>query len=75
MKSYKIDMTIDEIEAMMKNNGYGLLRKIEDEGWMGIEYLKSEDGDGTHKISVIRKFYNRHKPHQKIDDKGQLKLI
>ena len=68
-------MTIDEIEAMMKNNGYGLLRKIEDEGWMGIDFLKADGLDGTHKISVIRKFYNRHKPHQKIDQHGQLKLI
>ena len=68
-------MTIREIEAMMETNGYGLLRKIENEGWMGIEFLKADGLDGTHKISVIRKFYNRHKPHQKIDEKGQLKLI
>ena len=75
MKSYKIDMTIDEILVMKRTNSYGLLRLIEDSGWMGIEYLKAEDGDGTHKIYLIRSFYNRHKPHQKIDEKGQLKLI
>jgi hypothetical protein len=75
LKSYKIPLTISEIEAMKKNNSYGLLRLIEDSGWMGIEYLKAEDGDGTHKIYLIRSFYNAHKPHQKIDENGQLKLI
>ena len=69
-------MTIDEIEAMMKNNGYGLMRKIEDEGWMGIEFLKADGDDGTHKISLIRKFYNKNKPKKIIDtDTNQYKLL
>lgn len=49
---------------------------IEDNGWMGIEYLKDEDGDGTHKIHLIRKFYNQNKPKKSIDkETGQYKLI
>lgn len=69
-------MTIDEIKAMMKNNSYGLLRMIEDKGWMEIQYLKSENGDGTEKIYLIRKFYNQHKPQKRIDrETGQYKLI
>jgi hypothetical protein len=47
---------------------------IEDSGWMGIEYL-TPDGDGMHKIYLIRSFYNRHKPQKRIDENGQLKLI
>jgi hypothetical protein len=47
---------------------------IEEENWMGLEYLIPDD-DGMHKIYLIRSFYNKHKPHQKIDEKGQLKLI
>lgn len=61
---------------MIKNNSYGLYCMIEDNGWMGIEYLKDEDGDGTHKIHLIRKFYNQHKPKKSIDEEtGQYKLI
>jgi len=75
LKSYEIDITIDEIKAMMKTNGYGLLRKIEDEGWMAPEFLKADGLDGTEKIHLLRKWYNQHKPHQKIDEHGQLKLI
>jgi len=76
LKSYKIPLTISEIEAMKKNNSYGFLRLIEDSGWMGIEYLKAEDGDGTHKIYLIRSFYNSHKIKQPICEKtGQMKLL
>jgi hypothetical protein len=74
LKSYNIPLTIDEIEAMKKNNSHGLFRLIEDSGWMGIEYL-TPDGDGMHKIYLIRSFYNRHKPQKRIDENGQLKLI
>jgi hypothetical protein len=60
---------------MKKNNSYGLLRLIEDSGWMGIEYL-TPDSDGMHKIYLIRSFYNSHKIKQPICEKtGQLKLI
>jgi hypothetical protein len=74
LKSYNIPLSIDEIEAMKKNNSHGLFRLIEDSGWMGIEYL-TPDGDGMHKIYLIRSFYNRHKPQKRIDENGQLKLI
>lgn len=73
--SNPIPYTPDQIRELIKHQPNRLYHEIENNNWMDIEFLKHINMDGMETIYLLRSFYNRVKPRQKIDSNGQTKLL